>query len=335
MMLKQLMKRGSALTLAVVLAACSSKPSEPKKTEPEMKVEIKKADRTESKPAPKPEAPVFEGPGKLLPKTVGAFELTSTPRYFGPDNLYDLINGGAEIYTEFGLKKMVTADYTAKDRTGITITVEIYDMGTPAGAFGRFARFLKGKADLSDVGKGLPEPLVPHGLMGTSNASFWKGHHLINLTLLDESPSATMEGIRKLSAEMLPPFAENVAKTIPGELALPAETAWFPKEQLIPRSQAYDVRKLAGIDGLGPGYSARYQAEDAEYQLFVTGETDEPDAQLDAVKKDEGDAAPKRRMAKAAGKRVVGYATTSETWTPKHAKTAAAAVDALIAALPK
>ena len=79
--------------------ACSSRPSEESDVIKEKKETDLDEERT-TEPSDAPEA-VFEGPGEMVPKTVDGFEISSNPRYFGPGNLYDLINGGAEIYAEF------------------------------------------------------------------------------------------------------------------------------------------------------------------------------------------------------------------------------------------
>jgi hypothetical protein len=320
--------------LTVLGSGCSSKKEAPKEETPPAAAEAEAPPR-EAPAAPKKAAPVFEGPGALLPKRVGEFALSANPRYFGPDNLYDLINGGAEIYTEFGLVKMVTADFAAPSKAGITVTVEIYDMGTPQNAFGRFARFLKGKTELADVGKGLPEPLRPFGLMGTSNATFWKGRHLVNLTLMDESASATMASIAKVSNEVLPGFADAVAGQIPGEMALPDELSKFPKEDLIPRSERFEARKLAGVEGLGAGFTADYKVKDASFTLFMTGATEDTGPLLAALEKSAKDSETTPRRALAQGNHVVGFVATSGGWTPKDDKQAMSKVKALQAALGK
>ena len=152
------------LILAATLhlaASCSSEPKQPA-TDPGQNLS-KTGAHDPGAVAEPPEQMTFEGPGALLGRQVGDWRISSAPRYFGPDNLYDLINGGAEIYVEFGLTKMVTVDYKAPDRKTQTVTVEVYDMGTPNGAFGRVARFLDGLVDPSGAGDGLPADLAELG----------------------------------------------------------------------------------------------------------------------------------------------------------------------------
>lgn len=161
-----------------------------------------------------PSTLVLRGPGQLLSRVVGKFSISSQPRYFDRTNLYNLINGGSESYISLGLKEMVTADYVSSERPKVTVTVEIYDMATPKNASARFARFLEGREDPSSAGKGLPGSMNNRGLLGAANASFWKDKYLVNITLLDESDTASQESMSALGLQLLPAFAKSIDDSI-------------------------------------------------------------------------------------------------------------------------
>ena len=73
----------------------------------------------------------------LLPDTLAGFK-TSTAGSCAegvtgaPRNLYDIIDGGAEIYLDRGFKQGRFKGYTGAD--GIMVCVEIYDQGVPDSA---------------------------------------------------------------------------------------------------------------------------------------------------------------------------------------------------------
>lgn len=273
---------------------------------------------TQEAPMPKKESPqtarvekaVFEGPGEYLVNAVNDWQLSGNPRYFGPDNLYDLINGGAEVYTEYGLKKMVTADYKSKARQNVTVTAEIYDMGSSMGAFGRFSRFLDGAADPSKSGEGLSPTLAPKGRFGGASASFYKGSFLVNLTLLDESPTATMESIKKLGAAVLPKFADSLFQKVPQGEPLSKVLEHFPKDNLLKRSEGYAPKSYANIDGICPCFTARYKKDKTEWTLFVTAAMDNQQA-VDSMLKKIGEANA-GIIAQKVNQRIVGYKSTSD-----------------------
>lgn len=256
---------------------------------------------------------VFEGPGALLAKQVGEWKIAGAPRYFGPDNLYDLIDGGAEIYVEFGLVKMVTADYKAPDKPTQTITVEVYDMKTPDGAFGRTARFLEGLADPSTAGAGLPAELRDLGILGEGDLVFWKGKHMAHLTLLEEDPAADIAAIAAAGKQVLPLFATDLAARMDGPISLPAVFARFPAEGRLARSEAWHPADVLAIEGLGPGYSVRYSTGEASWTAFTTERFVDEKAAESAWKSVKSAEAEGRRVAlKLAGERVVGLVQEGE-----------------------
>ncbi len=296
--------------LAAVLIGCSSEPD--RSTAPRMPTEA-----SGPAPAKAAEPMTFEGPGEKLPQQAGGLAIASSPRYFGPDNLYDLIDGGAEIYLEFGLVRMVTADYASPDRPGITVTVEVYDMGSPEGAFGRAARFLEGRKDPSTAGQGLPAAWAGHGIFGTGDLVVWRDRFLLHLTLLDESTTTGAESAAATGGKLLPPVAEAVLARIESDPPPPSDLALFPPANRLARSEAWSPRGLAGIDGLGAGCSIRYADGDLVWTAFATSafaNAGEAEAAWKTVLSAE---APGRRIAlRVAGRRLVGAVADGEQAPP-------------------
>jgi hypothetical protein len=58
---------------------------------------------------------------------------------FTPENLYELIDGGAELYLAYDMEKTLFINFVHKTNTGLSIELYIYDMGTPTNAFGIFS----------------------------------------------------------------------------------------------------------------------------------------------------------------------------------------------------
>ena len=302
--------------------------AEPKET---ITISPSPASKTEAAPAQKAEA-VFEGPGAKLITTIDEWSIKDAPRYFGPDNLYDLINGGSEVYNAYGLKKMVTADYTSDRQKGATVTVEIYDMGTVLGAFGRFSKFLEGKTDPGKAGVGLPDEIVAQGIFGGASASFYKGVYLVNLTILDESPDATMESTKAIGEKALPVISNALFEKLPAGDPLPPILAQFPPEHLVQRSQVYVPERLMGEEAFGAGYTARYENGSESWLLFVSEPFKDKTALEAAIK----NSAQKAEGAEAItvvkeGDRIAGYKLSDK----ESDKSAAAALDRFVKALSR
>lgn len=77
---------------------------------------------------------------ELLPDpfTLPGLQLAGDPEIYTGEDLFDLINGGAEIYLEYGFDKVVSQFYTGL-KPNSNLRIEIYKMNDPEAAFGIFA----------------------------------------------------------------------------------------------------------------------------------------------------------------------------------------------------
>ena len=72
----------------------------------------------------------------LLPAggEVAGLKLSGPPRNYRGDNLYQMIDGGADIYHEYGFRQVLSAEY--QDGGGKIIKLELYEMESPTAAYG-------------------------------------------------------------------------------------------------------------------------------------------------------------------------------------------------------
>lgn len=89
----------------------------------------------------------------LLPDvfTLPGLQTAGEPKVFIGEDLFEMINGGAEIYLEYGFVKTVSQNYS-----GITgksnLRIEIYQMTDPEAAYGIFAFSTMGQEILDQSG---------------------------------------------------------------------------------------------------------------------------------------------------------------------------------------
>ncbi|MCJ7630611.1 MAG: hypothetical protein MUO50_19725, partial [Longimicrobiales bacterium] len=62
---------------------------------------------------------------------------------YDSDTLWEYINGAAELFVAYGVQSCRTTDLTSGD---LTVTVDLYDMGTPLNAYGVFEREASGES---------------------------------------------------------------------------------------------------------------------------------------------------------------------------------------------
>jgi len=106
--------------------------------------------------------------------------------YRGED-LFLYIDGGAEIYHEYGFKQVIVQDY--KNNEGKSISLEIFLMESPESAYGMFSfkTGLEGKDLVLGDGAALSDYYL----------NFWKGNFLVTMTGFDESEE-TIEGLLRI-----------------------------------------------------------------------------------------------------------------------------------------
>ena len=100
------------------------------------------------------------------------FNLKSDPEYYQGDDLFFLINGGAEIYLEYGFKDVISASY--ENEKSIGFKAEIYQMLNDSAAYGIFSFNRSDKTIYHDIGD--------ESIRQDDFLIFKKGHYYIVLT---------------------------------------------------------------------------------------------------------------------------------------------------------
>ena len=97
------------------------------------------------------------------------------PQYVEGEDLFLLINGGAEIYHEYGFKQAVVQSYA--DDQDRSLNLEIYEMLDPAAGYGIFT-FKRGKG-------GRDLELGDEACLQDYYLNVWKGDFLITFVGFD------------------------------------------------------------------------------------------------------------------------------------------------------
>jgi hypothetical protein len=155
-----------------------------------------------------------------LPEQIGGWITKGEPLVYEGDDLFLYINGGAEIYHEYGFDRVIVQDYT--DRDSRSITLEVYEMKSPGGAFGIYT--FKRSPEGETVKIGSDACLEGYFL------NFWSGNVLVTLTGFQEDEETT-EGLMTL--------AHFVAERIDNSISPPHLVSLLPDENLIQSSIKY------------------------------------------------------------------------------------------------
>lgn len=167
------------------------------------------------------------------PEALEGWTAPDEPRSYERDDLFIYINGGAEIYHEYGFARVLVQDY---QRGEDSLSLEIYEMRSPAAAFGVFT-FKRGP-DGEAVAIGDGASLEGYYL------NFWKGRFCVTLTGMNAS-EATVAGILAAS--------RSVAARIDGTGEAPALAGTLPGDGLVPSSVKY-IKGPLGFMNVYPSF---------------------------------------------------------------------------------
>lgn len=129
---------------------------------------------------------------------VAGLTLGDTPQGYHGEDLYQMIDGGADIYHEYGFRQVLSVEYV--DGRGTIIKLEMYEMESPAAAYGIYS------FKVGEGGKALA--IGQEGLIEDYYLNFWKGN--LQVTLIgQDSEEATVQGVVALAGAV----AARIAQT--------------------------------------------------------------------------------------------------------------------------
>jgi len=131
-----------------------------------------------------------EGLSLLLPTAseIDNWERNLDFEEYKGEDLFFYINGGAEIYHEYGFERVIVQDY--QNRNGRSASLEVYKMSSPDSAYGMYTFKSSGKGQELTVGHGCK--LQDYYL------NFWKGQYLVTITGFD-AEKETIDGLKSIA----------------------------------------------------------------------------------------------------------------------------------------
>lgn len=144
----------------------------------------------------------------ILPNTLHNYKMDGDPVRYSGDDLFFLIDGGAELYLEYGFVEVISTKYVNDENA---IKAEIYEMEDNAAAYGIYTskRYREGSSiDIGDMGSILNSVII-----------FWKDNYLVVISDLNDSES-TIPDVKLLAKEIesnIPASgqAPDIAKLLP------------------------------------------------------------------------------------------------------------------------
>lgn len=202
-------------------------------------------------------APGAEAKDFKFPEIAG-WKQSGETQVFSPRNLYDYIDGAAELYLKYDFQELKVAEYQ-NDKKG-SVTVEIYRHRTPTHAFGIYSQERLPNAKYLNIGA--------QGFSGEEFLNFVMGKYYVKLNSINTEPE---------NQEVLTIFANKVAEELGEKGSLPSILSSFPQEGIKENSEKYIAKNFLGYSFLHSGFTADYEVSGIKFQLFVIEGSDQND----------------------------------------------------------
>ncbi len=186
-----------------------------------------------------------------IPDRAQGWQFDVEPTRYTEENLFEYINGEAELYHDYGFVEMITAAYVRGEEYSFTYSVDIYHMGSPLNSFGIYSSYRHPGANLMDLGA--------EATVSELNLRFYKGPFFVQINAGSLAP--------ELHALMIE-TARWIAEQMPASTR-PMELGFLPAADQIESSLKYITRGFLGQSVFPAGLTALYDAGSDTLQAFV------------------------------------------------------------------
>jgi hypothetical protein len=196
---------------------------------------------------------------KLLPE-LDNWTISEDLQIYYPENLFEYINGAAEIYLAYEFKELMVAQFDQKN-SDANITVEIYNMGGQKNSFGIYSA------------ERYPDnQFIPVGIQGYTEEG------LLNFLIGDYYIKLFCFGCSGENADALLEFSKKIEAKVAEKGKMPPLLEVFPQNGKIENSERFILKNFLGYGFLHDGLLVNYNADSLEFECFLIEGRDEEDA---------------------------------------------------------
>jgi hypothetical protein len=184
----------------------------------------------------------------VLPELEGFKKTTNYP-VFGPENLWDFINGAADTYLAYGFVDLHVAEYKKGKNV---IKLEIYRHSDNTMAFGIYSTERSPSFRFMNLGA--------QGYIADGAINFFKGNYYVKIRTYSKSEK-TLQSTESL--------AIRVANMLEGGSEMPAVLSKFPEIGRKMNEETYINESVLGHKFLNKAYKAVYEIGTDNFSIFI------------------------------------------------------------------
>ena len=177
----------------------------------------------------------------------GEWRLLEPARTFGPDNLYEEIDGEAELFLPYGIERLTVAVLGRTARPGSEVRLELYRMASPRDAYGIWSQYRYPDQEVLRIPPS-------EAIVSDTSADFFRGETFVRVR------SKPGDGSRNDVVGI----ASEIVALLPGSGASPEEAmALDGLPGTVSGSILYQKRAMLGYECLAPGFEAKFSTASA------------------------------------------------------------------------
>ncbi|MBN1541232.1 hypothetical protein JW992_03730 [candidate division KSB1 bacterium] len=169
------------------------------------------------------------------------------PEVYTPDNLFEMINGEADLYLAYGFELLYSAAYIDTTHARHSLSVDLFCMDSPLHAFGIYSVYRNPEYRFIDIGA--------QGYLSDYSLRFYQGRHVVQINA--GSNDSTLQAL-------MVRVAERISRNLSSTNEHIAELDLLPLADQVPNTAALIVQGFLGQSVFGPTLQA----------LFVTAAGD-------------------------------------------------------------
>jgi hypothetical protein len=173
-------------------------------------------------------------------------------------NLYDYINGGADLYLKYDFQELQVAEYRNDQKASVTI--EVYRHISPVHAFGIYSQERLSNTNYLEIGA--------QGYSEKGVLNFFTSNYYVKMSSADVGPKDQVE---------LLAFAQKVVEKLGGKGSLPSILSFFPREGEKKNSEKFIAREFLGYPFFHSAFTADYEISGNKFKLFLIEGIDQKD----------------------------------------------------------
>jgi len=197
-----------------------------------------------------------------MPEIEGWY-ISEKEEVYYPDNLWNYINGAADMYLEYEFIDLHIAEYRVNEKY---FYVELYHHKDENCAFGIYTHERPTDIEMLDIG-----------------AQAYQAGAILNFLVNDYYIKLSTNTNDKLVENTMLEAAEKIAVSVSENAGFPKIIQCFPDENKILNTEKYIHKNYLGIEFLKHAFSVKYQKEDEKYELFII-ENPDPDINEKIIK---------------------------------------------------